>query len=462
MFSLLQKIGKALMTPIAVLPVAALLLRLGFGDIFDGQTALIMKSAGETVFGNLDLLFGIGIAYGLAKNHDGAAALSGAIGVLIAKAVYVSIDKDVNMGVFVGIIIGVLAGTLYNRFHNIKLPEFLGFFGGKRFVPIITSVAAIFVGILAGYFWPYVQNGIDAFSNMIIGLHEFGTFLYGVLNRLLIPLGLHHILNSIFWFQLGEYTYVKNGVEMVANGDLHRFFAGDPTAGIYMSGFYVVMMFGLPAMALAIYLNTPKAYRVKAGAILAGVAFTSFLTGITEPMEFLFLFAAPQLFILHAVLTGLALATAQMLDIHAGFGFSAGFIDYVINYKLATNPILILPLGAVFAVIYFVSSYYLIKLLKLKIMETELADDTKKENPNTSSEAEAFIAALGGRENILNTDACITRLRMSVNDSSSLEDKDFTALGAKGVIRPDKGSIQIILGTKAEKVAEEIRDVLTR
>ncbi len=462
MFSLLQKIGKALMTPIAVLPVAALLLRLGFGDIFDGQTALIMKSAGETVFGNLDLLFGIGIAYGLAKNHDGAAALSGAIGVLIAKAVYVSIDKDVNMGVFVGIIIGVLAGTLYNRFHNIRLPEFLGFFGGKRFVPIITSIAAIFVGILAGYFWPYVQNGIDAFSNMIIGLHEFGTFLYGVLNRLLIPLGLHHILNSIFWFQLGEYTYVKNGVEMVANGDLHRFFAGDPTAGIYMSGFYVVMMFGLPAMALAIYLNTPKAYRVKAGAILAGVAFTSFLTGITEPMEFLFLFAAPQLFILHAVLTGLALATAQMLDIHAGFGFSAGFIDYVINYKLATNPILILPLGAVFAVIYFVSSYYLIKLLKLKIMETELADDTKKENPNTSSEAEAFIAALGGRENILNTDACITRLRMSVNDSSSLEDKDFTALGAKGVIRPDKGSIQIILGTKAEKVAEEIRDVLTR
>ncbi|SFV65352.1 PTS system, N-acetylglucosamine-specific IIA component / PTS system, N-acetylglucosamine-specific IIB component / PTS system, N-acetylglucosamine-specific IIC component [hydrothermal vent metagenome] len=462
MFSLLQKIGKALMTPIAVLPVAALLLRLGFGDIFDGQIALIMKSAGETVFGNLDLLFGIGIAYGLAKNHDGAAALSGAVGVLITKAVYVSIDKDVNMGVFVGIIIGVLAGTLYNRFHNIRLPEFLGFFGGKRFVPIITSVAAIFVGILAGYFWPYVQNGIDAFSNMIIGLHEFGTFLYGVLNRLLIPLGLHHILNSIFWFQLGEYTYVKNGVEMVANGDLHRFFAGDPTAGIYMSGFYVVMMFGLPAMALAIYLNTPKAYRVKAGAILAGVAFTSFLTGITEPMEFLFLFAAPQLFILHAVLTGLALATAQMLDIHAGFGFSAGFIDYVINYKLATNPILILPLGAVFAVIYFVSSYYLIKLLKLKIMETELADDTKKENQSTSSEAEAFIAALGGRENILNTDACITRLRMSVNDSSVLEDKNFTALGAKGVIRPDKGSIQIILGTKAEKVAEEIRDVLTR
>ncbi|KYJ86070.1 PTS transporter subunit EIIC [Sulfurovum riftiae] len=460
MFSLLQKIGKALMTPIAVLPVAALLLRLGFGDIFDGQAALVMKSAGETVFANLDLLFGIGIAYGLAKNNDGAAALSGAIGVLIAKAVYVSIDKDVNMGVFVGIIIGVVAGTLYNRFHDIKLPEFLGFFGGKRFVPIITAVAAIAIGVLAGYFWPYAQNAIDAFSNMIIGLQEFGTFLYGVLNRLLIPLGLHHILNSVFWFQLGEYTYLKDGVEVVANGDLHRFFAGDPTAGIYMSGFYLVMMFGLPAMAYAIYLNTPKGYRVKAGAVLAGVAFTSFLTGITEPLEFLFLFVAPPLFLLHAILTGLALAVAQMFNIHAGFGFSAGFIDYVINYKLATNPILILPLGAFFAIIYFVASYYLIKVLKLKILETELSESEETET-STSSEAEAFIKALGGEENILNTDACITRLRMSVADSSELKDEDFTALGAKGVIRPDKGSIQIILGTKAEKVAEEIKEAIS-
>jgi len=458
MFNLLQKIGKALMTPIAVLPVAALLLRLGFGDIFDGQIALIMKSAGDAVFSNLDLLFGVGIAYGLAKNNDGAAALSGAIGVLIAKAVYLSIDKDVNMGVFVGIIIGVLAGTLYNRFHNIKLPEFLGFFGGKRFVPIITAVSAILVGVLAGYFWHYAQGAIDSFSNMIIGLNEVGTFIYGTLNRLLIPLGLHHILNSVFWFQLGDYTYMKDGVEVVANGDLHRFFAGDPSAGVYMSGFYLVMMFGLPAMTYAIYLNTPKTYRKKAGAILAGVAFTSFLTGITEPLEFLFLFVAPPLFILHALLTGLALAVAQLFNIHAGFGFSAGFIDYVINYKLATNPLLILPLGAVFAALYFVLSYYLIKILKLKILETELKEDSSKDE--VSDEAQAFISALGGTENIVNTDACITRLRMSVNDSSKLEDKNFMKLGAKGVIRPDKNSIQIVLGTRAEGVAEEIKHLL--
>ncbi len=456
MFNLLQRIGKALMTPIAVLPVAALLLRLGFGDIFDGQVALIMKSAGDAIFSNLDLLFGVGIAYGLAKNNDGAAALAGAIGVLIAKAVYISIDKDVNMGVFVGIIIGVLAGTLYNRFHDIKLPEFLGFFGGKRFVPIITAVSAVFVGVLAGYFWHFAQSGIDAFSNAIIGLNEIGTFIYGTLNRLLIPLGLHHILNSVFWFQLGEYTYLKDGVEVVANGDLTRFFAGDKTAGVYMSGFYVIMMFGLPAMAYAIYLNVPTSQRTKAGAILAGVAFTSFLTGITEPLEFLFLFIAPLLFLLHALLTGLALAIAQILDIHAGFGFSAGFIDYVINYKLATNPLLILPLGAVFAVVYFVSSYYTIKFFKLKIFEENGDEEMGKQ----SDEALAFIEALGGKENILHTDACITRLRMSVNDSSLLKDEIFITLGAKGVIRPDKKSIQVILGTKAEGVAEAIKEAL--
>ncbi|MBD3791322.1 MAG: PTS transporter subunit EIIC [Campylobacterales bacterium] len=456
MFSLFQKIGKALMTPIAVLPVAALLLRLGFGDIFDGQVAAIMKSAGEAVFSHLDLLFGIGIAYGLAKNNDGAAALSGAIGVLIAKAVYVTIDEQVNMGVFVGIIIGVIAGTLYNRYHAIKLPEFLGFFGGKRFVPIITAIAAIGVGILAGYFWHYAQGAIDSFSNLIIGLEETGTFLYGTLNRALIPVGLHHILNSVFWFQLGEYTYLKDGVEVVANGDLHRFFAGDKSAGVYMAGFYVVMMFGLPAMALAIYLNTPDSYRRKAGAILAGVAFTSFLTGITEPLEFLFLFVAPLLFLLHALLTGLALAAAQMLDIHAGFGFSAGFIDYLINYKLATNPLLILPLGGVFAMIYFFTSYYTIRVLKLKIFQE--AKDNKEIQSN--EETEAFIAALGGAENILDTDACITRLRMRVNDSSALKDEDFMALGAKGVIRPDRQTIQIVLGSSSEKVAERIKEAL--
>ena len=484
------------MTPIAVLPVAALLLRFGFGDIFDGQSAEIMKAAGEAVFGNLDLLFGIGIAYGLAKNHDGAAALSGAIGVLIAKDVYHAIDETVNMGVFIGIIIGVLAGVLYNRFHAIRLPEFLGFFGGKRFVPIITAIAAIFVGVLAGNFWHYAQDGIDLFSNAIIGLEEAGTFIYGTLNRLLIPLGLHHILNSVFWFQLGDYEYIQAGKTIIAHGDLHRFFAGDKSAGIYMAGFYPVMMFGLPALGLAMYLNTPKSKRKVVGAILAGVAFTSFLTGITEPFEFLFLFVAPILFVAHALLTGLSLALAQLMGIHHGFGFSAGFIDYIINYKLATKPLLILPLGLFIGFIYFITGYFLLKFLKVNLFKElerdepnteESVDGIKlkgvdtaesegfastdtgvnsplpKEKEETLSpeakEAQLFIQALGGKENILDTDACITRLRMTVKDSTDLKDEDFKALGAKGVIRPDKSTIQIVLGTKAEKVSEEIKEL---
>jgi len=453
MFNLLQKVGKALMTPIAVLPIAAILLRLGFGDIFTGDVANIMKVAGESIFTNLDLLFAIGIAYGLAKNNDGAAALSAGVGILIAKAVYLQIDKDLNMGVFIGIIIGIMAGVLYNRFHTIKLPEFLGFFGGKRFVPIITALLAIIVGVLAGYFWHHAQGAIDSFSHTIINLNEVGTFIYGLLNRLLIPLGLHHILNSVFWFQLGDYTYIKEGATVIANGDLHRFFAGDPTAGIYMSGFYIVMMFGLPSMALAIYLTTPKTERKKAGAILAGVAFTSFLTGITEPLEFLFLFIAPLLFVLHAILTGLALAIAQFMDIHHGFGFSAGLFDYVINYKLAKNPLLILPLGLLFGFIYFVLSYYTIKIFKLSIF----SDNKESKTEQKSDEALAFIEALGGKENIVSTDACITRLRMEVKSSKDLNDETFMKLGAKGVIKPNDTTIQIVLGTRAEGVAERIK-----
>jgi PTS system N-acetylglucosamine-specific IIC component len=408
----------------------------------------------------LDLLFSIGIAYGLAKNNDGAAALSGAVGVLVAKAVYTALDADLNTGVFVGIVMGVIAGVSYNRFHTIKPPEYLGFFGGKRFVVIVTVFSAIAVGTAMGLWWQYAQHAIDAFSDAVISAGEAGTFLYGVLNRLLIPLGLHHILNSVFWFQLGEFHYLKDGVETVANGDLYRFFAGDPDAGTYMAGFYVPMMFGLPALALAIYLNTPKTYRKKAGALLFSVAFTSFLTGITEPIEFMFMFVAPPLYILHALLTGAALAAAQALDIHAGFGFSAGLIDFIINYKLGKNVWMLIPLGVVFAFIYFTAGYLLLRRLGIDIVGTELGTETarKSDKDEKDDEVEAFIEALGGKENIVQTDACITRLRMKVRDVSVIDDENFVKLGAKGVIRPDAHSVQIVLGQKAEKIADAIRE----
>ncbi|CUV65445.1 PTS system transporter subunit IIBC [Sulfurovum sp. enrichment culture clone C5] len=458
MFNFLQRIGKALMTPIAVLPIAALLLRLGFGDVFDGDVAKIAKLAGESIFSNLDLLFGIGIAYGFAKNNDGTAALSGAVGVLVAKAVYLGIDENLKMGVFIGIIMGVIAGTLYNKFHEIKLPEFLGFFGGKRFVPIITTLSAIVVGVFAGYFWHFVGNAIDGFSHFIIDLGAFGTFLFGVLNRLLIPLGLHHILNSVFWFQLGEYSYVKDGVVTVANGDLHRFFAGDKSAGFYMSGFYAVMMFGLPSMALAMYMRTPKESRKKVGVLLGGVAFTAFLTGITEPLEFMFIFVAPVLFVVHALLTGLALASAQLLDIHMGFGFSAGLIDYLINYKLGQNSILIIPLGLVFGLLYFFVTYFILGIFKINLFKEE--EEQAIVGANSCSLTDEFIKALGGAENIVETSACITRLRMHLKDSSLVDDDMLKNLGASGVIRPDKNSLQVVLGTKAESIAGDIKSIV--
>jgi len=465
MFSYLQRIGKALMTPIAVLPVAALLLRLGFGDIFTGELAQIMKTAGEAVFGNLDLLFGIGIAYGLAKDNDGTAALAGAVGVLVAKAVYTSIDSSVNMGVFVGIVMGIVAGELYNRYHTLKLPDYLGFFSGKRFVAMVTVFAAIVVGVAAWYGWGYAQSAIDAFSNAVVSLGEAGTFLYGTLNRLLIPFGLHHILNSVFWFQLGEFHYLKDGVEAVANGDLHRFFAGDPDAGTYMAGFYIPMMFGLPALAAALYLNTPKPLRKKAGALLFSVAFTSFLTGITEPIEFLFMFAAPPLYLMHALLTGAALAAAQALDIHAGFGFSAGFIDFIINYKLGKNVWMLIPLGLVFALIYFIAGYALLRILNLHPLAAELEKEGAKSEPDAAAsknDTDAFIAALGGEANIVRADACITRLRMQLRDSRIVDETALQRLGAKGVIRPDEKSAQVVLGAKAETVAAEIRRKLAQ
>jgi len=458
-FNYLQRIGKALMTPIAVLPVAALLLRLGFGDLFSGEAAHVMKTAGEAIFGNLDLLFGIGIAYGLAKDNDGTAALAGAVGVLVAKAVYGAVDATINTGVFVGIVMGIIAGEIYNRFHTLKLPEYLGFFSGKRFVAVVTVFAAVLIGLAAGYGWGYAQHAIDTFSDTVISLGEAGTFLYGTLNRLLIPLGLHHILNSVFWFQLGEFHYLKDGVQTVANGDLHRFFAGDPTAGVYMAGFYIPMMFGLPALALAIYLNTPKALRKKAAALLFSAAFTSFLTGITEPMEFLFMFAAPPLYLLHALLTGAALAAAQALDIHAGFGFSAGLIDFIINYKLGKNVWMLVPLGIVFALIYFVSGYALLRMLRLDITASkrDASPTSDKKNETQNDETDAFIAALGGIENIERADACITRLRMKVYDSEKSDEDALKRLGAKGVLRPDDTSVQVVLGAKAEKIADAIR-----
>ena len=460
-FGKLQKIGKALMLPIAVMPAAAILLRLGAGvPGIEGIVAEIMLKAGAAIFDNLFLLFGIGIALGLAKDNHGAAALAGAVGVLVCKNVYTVINPDINTGVMVGIIMGVMAGVLYNKFYNIKLPEFLAFFGGKRFVPIITSFVAVAMGIVFGFVWPPIQNGLDAIGNAAINAGALGTFFFGFGNRLLIPVGLHHVLNSIFWFTFGSFTDTAGAV---VNGDLWRYFAGDKTAGIYMAGFFPMMMFGLPAACLAMYHAAKKDSRKAVAGMFISIAFTSFLTGITEPIEFLFVFIAPALYLVHAILTGAFLAITQMLGILHGFGFSAGLIDYLMNMHLATKGLLIIPVGLLAGVIYYVVFRFMITKFNIPT-PGRIDEETEEGNALISDRGVAEVAqmyynALGGRENIAEIDSCITRLRLTVKDASIIEESAIKRLGAAGMIKPNNKNIQVIVGTHAELIAEEMKKI---
>ncbi|MBP8598493.1 MAG: PTS transporter subunit EIIC [Selenomonas sp.] len=448
-FEKLQSIGKALMLPIAVLPAAALLLRLGAPDVLDIP---FITKAGGAIFDNLALIFAIGIGVGLAKDNNGAAGLAGGIGYLILTAGLKAIDKDLNMSVLAGIISGIEAGMLYNRFHAIKLPEFLGFFGGRRFVPIATAVTSIILAAIFGVIWGPCQAAIHAVGEWIIGAGVVGTFVYGVLNRLLIPIGLHHILNSFIWFVFGEYT-TPAGV--VATGDLNRFFAGDPNAGMFMGGFYIMMMFGMPAVALAMYRAAKPENRSKVGGALASVAFTAFLTGITEPIEFMFMFLAPGLYAVHAVLTGIALSVSYSLGILHGFGFSAGFIDYVLNWGLATKPMLIIPVGLVFAVIYYIIFSWAIRHFDIPTIGRYDEEATIDENADMNEYTQQMIEKLGGLDNLAEVGSCITRLRLKVVDAEKIDEAALKSMGAKGIIK--KGTaVQVVIGTRAELIANEI------
>ncbi len=449
----LQSIGKALMLPIAVLPAAALLLRLGAPDVFNIP---FITKAGGAVFDNLALIFAIGIAVGFARENNGAAGLAGAIGYLVLTSGLKAIDETLNMSVLAGIISGIEAGLLYNRFHSIRLPEFLGFFSGRRFVPIVTAFTSIILAGIFGVIWGPCQAVIHGVGEWIIGAGVFGTFIYGVLNRLLIPFGLHHILNSFIWFVFGEYT-TPAGV--VATGDLNRFFAGDPTAGMFMGGFFVMMMFGMPAVALAMYRAAKPENRPKIAGALASVAFTAFLTGITEPIEFMFMFLAPGLYAVHAVLTGLALSVTYSLGVLHGFGFSAGFIDYVLNWGLATKPALIIPIGLVFFFIYYVIFSWAIRHFDIPTIgrgDDETAEDEDGVSVEESGYIHALVENLGGAENLLEISSCITRLRLKVRDSSVIDEAELKKLGAKGVIAKGQ-AVQVIIGTEAEHVADEMK-----
>ncbi|WP_378952660.1 N-acetylglucosamine-specific PTS transporter subunit IIBC [Pelosinus sp. sgz500959] len=458
--SYVQKLGKALMTPVAVLPAAALMLRLGAPDILAWKW---MFEAGDAIFANLALVFAVGIAIGLAKENNGVAGLAALIGYFVLTKVAISFDKTINMGVLAGFFSGIVAGYLYNKYNDIRLPDFLGFFGGRRFVPIITSFYMLIFGVLAGYIWPMLQHGLNAFGNAIATSGSFGALIFGVLNRALIPFGLHHVMNSLVWFQFGTFTTEAG---KIVTGDLSRFFAQDPTAGLFMTGFFPIMMFGLPAACLAMITAAKPEKRKSVTGMLLGIALTSFLTGITEPIEFTFLFLAPALYAVHAVLTGLAMFVTASLGIKCGFGFSAGAIDWVLSKGIATKPWELLGVGLVFGAIYYVVFLTVIKKYNLPTPGRE--EDIGEESvilkglnqSDLTLRAQDIIEALGGKTNIVNLDACITRLRVAVKDGVLVNEKKLKQLGATGVMKMNNTNYQVVVGTVADPLATQINQAM--
>ncbi|MFB6891778.1 PTS transporter subunit EIIC [Kitasatospora sp. NPDC056327] len=394
----LQKIGRSLQLPIAVLPAAGLLVRLGQDDVFgkDGlgwnKVASIFAAAGNGVFDNLPLLFAVGIAIGFAKKADGSTALASLVGFLVYKQVLTAFPiteaqilpgKDAaatyqNPGVLGGIVIGLLSAVLWQKYHRTKLVDWLGFFNGRRLVPIIMAFVGTAVGVFFGLAWGPIGDAIKSLNDSLIGAGAFGAGAFGLVNRGLLPVGMHQFVNSFAWFQTGDFTKADG---TVVHGDLTRFFAGDPTAGQFMSGFYPIMMFALPAAAFAIA-HTAKPHRRKAvTGMMLSLALTSFVTGVTEPIEFSFVFIAPALYVIHAVLTAVSMAVTWGLGVHDGFTFSGGLIDYLLAWNKATDPWMIIPLGLVFAALYYFLFRFAIVKFNLKTPgredEDEIEDVTK-------------------------------------------------------------------------------------
>ncbi|MGL4624859.1 MAG: PTS transporter subunit EIIC [Culicoidibacterales bacterium] len=476
MLKFLQKIGKSLVLPIAVLPIAGLMLRLGQADVitalnfipFVDQILPYFGSAGSAIFDNLPMLFAVGVAVGLSDDQNGASALAGLVSYLTLTHITVTywginfeeaIATTLNISFLGGILAGIIGGLSYNKFRGVRLPEFLAFFGGRRAVPIMAGIISVVIAIPLAMIWPSIQGGLTEASMGIAGFGAFGAAFFAFFNRLLLPLGLHHVFNSFFWFQLGDFAG--------ATGDLNRFFAGDPTAGHFMAGFFPIMMFGLPALALAMYFAAKKHKRKAVAGMLLSLALTSFLTGVTEPLEFLFIFLSPVLLVAHAVLSALSMFITDSLGVLHGFTFSAGAIDYMLNFSLATKPLLILAVGAGMAGLYFTVFYTLIVKLNLPTPGRENDDDMLEEPEQQLSYTEQelyehYVTGLGGATNIVKVDNCATRLRLDVVDSDLIDEGALKKLGAKGVMKLNKTTAQVIVGTQVEFVADGIKAVLKK
>jgi PTS system glucose-specific IIC component len=483
-FAVLQKIGRALMLPVAVLPAAGILLGVGsanFGWMPEAVSAL-MAQAGGAVFGSLPLLFAIAVAVALA-NNDGVATLAAVVGFVVMLATMGVMAKllgfeprpvmgipSIETGVFGGILIGMVAAWLFNRYYRIQLPPYLGFFAGKRFVPIASAFAGIGLGLILAFAWPPIGTQIQRFSHWAAYTNpQMASFTYGVVERLLIPFGLHHIWNVPFFFEIGSFTKATGEV---VHGDITRFFAGDKTAGI-LGGAYLFKMWGLPAAAFAIWHTARPENRVKVGGIMLSAALTSFLTGITEPIEFSFIFVAPILYGFHALLAGSAQLLFQILGAKLGFTFSHGFIDFVLYYTMHTKPWLVLLIGPFWGILYYGLFRWAITRFDLptpgREPEVEAAEAAGEAAParepvlagaaGAPAEAAALVQAFGGPQNISGLDACITRLRVTVNDPARVDPGRLKAIGASGVVSVGQ-SVQAIFGTRSENLKGQMEDVL--
>lgn len=463
-FGNLQKVGKSLMLPVSVLPIAGILLGVGAAkfSVLPDVVSLLMMNAGDAVFGNMALLFAIGVALGFTKN-DGVAGLAAAVGYFIMMKTIEVIAPGANTGVLGGIVAGGIAAAMFNRFYNIKLPEYLGFFAGKRAVPIMTGLTAIFAGVVLAFVWPPIGSAIAGFSHFAANQNPTVAFgIYGIVERSLIPFGLHHIWNVPFFFEAGSCT---NAAGEHLNGVLTCYLAADDVTRAAGNGFgqlaggYLFKMFGLPAAAIAIAQSAKPENRAKVMGIMVSAALTSFLTGITEPIEFAFIFVAPVLYAVHALLAGSAFVVTNMLGIVHGTSFSHGLIDFLVLSANAQNMFLLVVVGLVYAVIYYSVFRVMIKALNLKTPGREDEDLAEDVTIDASEMSIQLVAAFGGKQNIENLDACITRLRISVKDIKLVKQNELKKLGAAGVFVSGNG-VQAIFGTKSDNLKTDMESYL--
>ncbi len=479
----LQKIGRALMVPVATLPAAAIMMGIGYWIDPNGwgsgsAAAAFLIKAGAAIIDNMSILFAVGVAYGMSKDRDGAAALAGLVGYYVLttllspgavaqiqgiapELVPKAFSKINNQ--FVGILTGVIAAELYNRFSQVELHKALSFFSGRRLVPIITSFAMILVAFVLMAVWPLIYNGLVAFGLSIKDLGAGGAGIYAFFNRLLIPVGLHHALNSVFWFDVAGINDIPNflgAAKSLAEGK-----AVLGTTGMYQAGFFPIMMFGLPGAALAIYHTAKPANRERVASIMIAAGFASFFTGVTEPLEFSFMFVAPLLYVLHALLTGVSVFIAASMHWIAGFGFSAGLVDMVLSSRnpLAKDWYMLIVQGGVFFLVYYFGFRTAITAFNLKTPGREDDESASSQEPSVaqaggiSALAQAYVKVVGGAANIVNVDACITRLRLTVRDADQVDAGAAKALGASGVIKLNRENVQIIVGPTAELIADSLR-----